>query len=281
MKKLISKIKSELKDIYPIEEIEGFIGLIFEKHLSYSKMQIHMNMDKQLFEEDVCNILDVIEELKEQKPIQYLLGETEFYNLNFKVTSAVLIPRQETEELVDWIIKENNQKGTLDILDIGTGSGCIAISLAKNIPDSRVTAFDISEEALLIAIENSNLNKTKVSFTKLDILNPPKDFNKKFDIIVSNPPYVTNSEKSLMHKNVLDFEPELALFVEDNNPLVFYKGITDFARKHLKKRGGLYFEINESFGNKMEILLKTNGFEDVIVKKDINNKDRMARGILK
>jgi release factor glutamine methyltransferase len=276
IKKVISKIKSELKGIYPDYEIEGFIRLIFEYVLGYSIVQLHLNQETEVSLNNLSRINEIIEDLKKQKPIQYILGETEFYDLRFKVTSSVLIPRQETEELVDLIIKENKKDG-VKILDVGSGSGCIAISLAKNIKKSNVTAIDISESALQIVRQNSILNKVEIETLQQDILTVPK-FDRKFDIIASNPPYVTDSEKGLMNKNVLENEPHLALFVPNSEPLKFYEAITKFAKDHLNKDGKLYFEINESYGKETVMLLKESGFSNVMLFKDLNGKDRIVFG---
>lgn len=279
IKKVISFIKSELKNYYPITEIESFISIIFEYLFDYSRIQIQLNIDKKVFFEDFEKITYIINKLKDYKPIQYILGETEFYDLKFYVNEDVLIPRPETEELVDLIIKENQNK-SLNIIDIGTGSGCIAIALAKNMKKSIVTAVDISDKALKLTKKNSKLNKVTINTLHINILKHPESIKDKFDIIVSNPPYVTNSEKKLMQKNVLDFEPHLALFVSDDNPLQFYRSIADFAVNHLNKGGKLYFEINEAYGEQVAFLLESKGFSDIIVQKDINNKDRIVRGIL-
>jgi release factor glutamine methyltransferase len=276
IKKVISKIKSELKDLYPDYEIEGFIRLIFEYVLDYSAVQFHLNQEKEISIEALNSINQIIDDLKIQKPIQYIFGETEFYDLRFKVNSSVLIPRQETEELVELIIKQNKKDG-VKILDIGTGSGCIAISLAKNIKNSKVTAIDVSENALQVVKQNSLLNKVEIKTLQQDILKVPK-FDCKFDIIVSNPPYVTDSEKDLMNKNVLENEPHLALFVPNSEPLKFYEAITSFAKDHLNKEGKLYFEINEMFGKETAALLKENKFLNTLVLKDLSGKDRIVVG---
>lgn len=280
IKKIISLIKSELKNDYPFTEIESFIVLIMEHILNYSRTQIHLNQEKEVSESNYQKIKDIIKQLKHYNPIQYILGSTEFYDLKFNVNKHVLIPRQETEELVDWIIQENTIKSP-HILDIGTGSGCIAISLAKNIPDSLVNGVDISTNAIDVAQQNNVLNSTKVEFKQLNILDNNIKINQQYDVIVSNPPYVTETEKSWMQSNVLNFEPHLALFVSDDNPLKFYKSITYFAKKHLTSNGKIYFEINEAYGNDVADLLIKNNYSDVVVKKDLNNKDRMVRGILK
>ena len=213
-------------------------------------------------------IFDALQLLKKEQPIQYILGTTEFYGLPFKVNTHVLIPRPETEELVAWVLKHaiNKQGATNNyrILDIGTGSGCIAISLAKNLPKSKVYALDVSKEALKIAIQNAELNNVAIEFVEaniLDIGTCDLDFkNLKFDIIVSNPPYVREQEKEFMKPNVVNNEPHLALFVKDKNPLQFYKAITEFALGRLKEEGALFFEINEYLGNDMIQILKKNHF---------------------
>jgi release factor glutamine methyltransferase len=239
-----------------------------------------ISQDVEIQEDSYQNILNIIRDLKSYKPIQYIIGKTTFYNLSFNITPDVLIPRPETEELVDWIIKENPKKYK-KILDIGTGSGCIAISLAKNLPGNIVYASDISNDALTVTKNNSKLNNVHIQIIQLDVLNSDNQLNEKFDIIVSNPPYVTEKEKKLMHKNVLDFEPELALFVPDNNPLLFYRAIIDFGMNHLNPEGKIYFEVNESYGKETALLLEERNFQDISLKKDINGKDRMLRGILK
>lgn len=279
IKKVISFIKSELKEFYPMSEIDSFVYLIFEQLFNYSKTKLLISQDVEIQEDSYQNILNIIRDLKLYKPIQYILGETIFYNLTFNVTPGVLIPRPETEELVDWIIKENPDKYKR-ILDIGTGSGCIAISLAKNLPESVVYASDISTEALTVTNNNSKLNNVDIQIIQLDILNPDNQLNEKFDIIVSNPPYVTEKEKNLMHKNVLNFEPQLALFVPDNKPLLFYSAIIDFGINHLNPGGKIYFEVNESFGKETVLLLEERGFQNISLKKDINGKDRMLKGVL-
>jgi release factor glutamine methyltransferase len=213
--------------------------------------------------------------LQHFEPIQYILGETEFYGLPFKVTPATLIPRPETEELVDWILAHYN-KNHKTLLDIGTGSGCIAITLAKNLPSLEISAMDISEETLKIASENAKDHKVGVIFSKVDILNALA-LPQKYDIIVSNPPYVRNSEKKNMQKNVLDYEPTMALFVEDDNPLLFYSKIAALAKNYLNPKGFLFFEINEYLGKEVIQLLKRESFSEIELKKDFFGKDRMIK----
>ncbi len=279
IKKVISFIKSELKEFYPMSEIDSFVYLIFDQLFNYSRTKLLISPDVEILEDSYQNILNIIRDLKLYKPIQYILGKTIFYNLTFNVTPDVLIPRPETEELVQWIIKENPDEYKR-ILDVGTGSGCIAISLAKNIPESVVYASDISIEALTVTKKNSKLNNVDIQIMQLDILNSENQSNEKFDIIVSNPPYVTEKEKKLMQKNVLDFEPQLALFVPDNNPLLYYRAIINFGMNHLNPGGKIYFEVNETFGKETALLLEERNFQGISLKKDINGKDRMLRGIL-
>lgn len=280
IKKVISFIKTELKDLYPVNEIDSFVYLIFEHLFNYSRTKLLISMDVEIQEDSYKQILTILSELKSYKPIQYILKETTFFNLPFIVNSNVLIPRPETEELVDWIIQENKNK-SIRILDIGTGSGCIAISLAKNLPDSIIFACDISVEALNQAQKNSELNSVDINIMQLDILDSNVQLNEKFDVIVSNPPYITEKEKVLMHKNVLDYEPEQALFVPNENPLVFYEAIINFGLTHLKPKGSIYLEINEAYGKETALLLKKDHFTNITLKKDINEKDRMLKGTLK
>ena len=280
IKKIISIIKSELKEFYPDNEVDSFINLIFENVLDYSRTQLLLSQDKIISDDIYLKIEQIISDLKNYKPIQYILGESEFYNIKLKIFRNVLIPRPETEELVDWIIRENSNQ-SIKILDIGTGSGCIAISLAKSLPMSIVYASDISEDALKASEYNSLLNNTQVHIINFNVLNPEIKLFNKFDIIISNPPYVTEKEKAVMHKNVLDFEPGLALFVPNKDPLIFYRSILNFGLNHLNKNGKIYFEINELYGKETKSLMQEKGFEDIVLKRDINGKDRMIKGKLK
>jgi len=280
IKKIISLIKSELKDYYPEQEINSFIYLIFDYYFNYSKVHIQLNQDKEINENLAGRIISDSNELKNYKPIQYILGKTEFFNLPFIVVPGVLIPRPETEELVSWIISDNTNQFQ-KIADIGTGSGCIAISLAKNLNKSLIYALDKSPEALLVTRRNSKLNRVDIHISSFDIFDQNNHPDETFEIIVSNPPYVTENEKQFMHANVLHYEPGEALFVPDNDPLIYYRAIIDFALTHLKKDGKLYFEINESFGEEMALLLEEKNFQNIQLKKDINGKYRMIRGILR
>ena len=275
MKAAIATIRKELAEKYSAEEIESLIFLIFEKLKGYTRTQFLLAKEEILNSEELSPLNQIIQRLKNHEPIQYILGETEFYGLPFYAVPGVLIPRPETEELVQWIIQENKLDKP-NILDIGTGTGCIAISLRKNVPDSTVMACDISPVCLETARRNSQLNKADISVFQYDILNETPEFQfHELDIVVSNPPYIRDEEKHLMEKNVLDHEPELALFVSNENPLVFYDRIADFSRIHLKNQGRLYFEINEAFGPECCNMLQKKGFAEIVLKKDIHGKDRM------
>ena len=231
-------------------------------------------------------LFEILNELKTGKPLQYVIGETDFYGLNFIVNPSVLIPRPETEELVEWILSDLRiSKRALEgtrIIDIGTGSGCIPITIKKNIPEAQLYAIDISQEALDISKKNAVLNQTKINFIQDDILKSSNtSLNKeKFQIIVSNPPYVMEAEKKQMLPNVLDYEPHLALFVPNNDPLIFYKTIADFAIKHLDTNGLLYLEINENLGKETINILKEKGLKNIELRQDLRGKDRMIRSKL-
>ena len=278
MQTAIQHIQHELQGLYPETEIKSFCYLIVEKLTGFSRSEIIVNKNTLFSKEQHHTIDSFILKLRNFVPIQYILGETEFYGLPFNVNESVLIPRPETEELVDWIQSENDRNANLQILDIGTGSGCIAISLKHEFKYATVEAFDISEKALETAKTNAELNKLEVTFSKVDILGSP-EFETKWDVIVSNPPYVTELEKADMQPNVLNNEPHLALFVPDNDPLLFYRHIALFAQKHLKPQGKLYFEINREFGQATMNLLNELGYTEVEVRKDISGNDRMVRAV--
>jgi len=270
-------IHDKLTPLYPKEEIESITRLIFENVLGLSPLQIHLNWQETISSANLAQITEIISRLVQFEPIQYIFGSTEFYGLPFKVTPAVLIPRPETEELVDWIITDYAKLRPI-ILDIGTGSGCISITLVKNLPESAADAWDVSPEALLVAQENARNNDVTIAFSCIDILGMETyPATKKYDLIVSNPPYVTRSEQPLMHKNVTDFEPHLALFVTDSDPLLFYRTIAEFAFNHLTKGGHLYFEINEQYGTELSTLLVAKGFVNVTLRTDLQQKQRMIR----
>lgn len=279
IKEIRSSLSVELNGLYPEQEINTLASIIIRTLPQAEKLHRIYDPGHILDDESIRRVTKIITELKQGRPIQYILGRSEFYNCILRVTEATLIPRQETEELVDLIIREN-RGFTGNILDIGTGSGCIAISLAKNIPASSVTGTDISHDALVIAQANARLNNAKVEFLEEDIFNPGRLLTGRQDIIVSNPPYVLLSEKVLMHRNVLEHEPHEALFVNDSEPLLFYKTILFIAEKILQPGGKVYFEINEAMGKEMIRLFETYKYSDISLFKDINGKDRIIRGIL-
>ena len=238
-------------------------------------MTYFLKDDVTLKAEQEAMLFNAIERLKKQEPIQYIQGYSDFCGLRFKVTSATLIPRPETSELVEWIASEYSGK-IVNILDIGTGSGCIAISLAHKLPESNVTAWDISTAALAVAAENSRNNGTEVAFERVDILSyEPK--SAQFDIIVSNPPYIKENEKSAMHNNVLDWEPHTALFVPDSDPLLFYRTIAEKGLQMLAPNGTLYFEINRAHGAETMKMLADYGYTDIELRKDFADNDRMIK----
>lgn len=274
MQATIQYIKSELAKLYPETEIQGFIRIIFDSVMDLSYTDIILRKDEKVNRNDFETITMIVTRLKTYEPIQYILGECEFYGLQLIVNPAVLIPRPETEELVQWIIQRNIVSGA-KILDIGTGSGCIALALKNELGEVTVNGVDISEEALKVAKTNATENNLSVDFFQVDILDWKSYTWQKYDVIVSNPPYVREFEKKLMESNVLEYEPDGALFVEDNNPLVFYKTIAEFALVNLSKNGYLFFEINEYLGAEMKDMLKGLGFNNIEVKADINGKDRM------
>jgi|TARA_B100000902_G_scaffold363502_1_gene382728 release factor glutamine methyltransferase len=271
-----------LEGLYPIEELKSFFYLIAEKQLNLSRINIALQLNYKLTLEEEFNFYQAIDRLRNHEPIQYIIGETEFFGLPMIVNNQVLIPRPETEELVAWIIEDINKKETT-ILDIGTGSGCIAISLAKRLNNAVVTAVDISKSAIEVAKKNTLINNVNVEFGRVDVLHFEDDitlqhkWDSKFDIIVSNPPYVRMQEKELMKSNVIDHEPNLALFVEDDDPLLFYRKISQLSKQYLKHNGILYFEINEYLKEEMEELLNETGFNHMELKKDMFGKNRMIK----
>ncbi len=273
-------IYDKLSPLYSKQEIESISKLIFEKITGFSRLQFYLKQHETISPANLTEITEIVNRLIQFEPIQYILGETEFYGLPLKVNASVLIPRPETEELVDWIIHDCPPVNPA-ILDIGTGSGCIPIALSKNLPGVSADGWDISTEALIVAKKNAEINQVNIDFIYADVLsqNYPEQ-QQKYDIIVSNPPYVTASEQQLMLKNVVDYEPPIALFVPDTDPLIFYRTIADIAIKALKPGGRLYFEINEQFGNETADLLSLKGFKNIIVRKDINGKVRMVRAEL-
>ncbi|WP_024770509.1 peptide chain release factor N(5)-glutamine methyltransferase [Aquimarina macrocephali] len=280
IKDLRANFTNSLSRIYDSEEILSFFYILSEEILGLKRVDVAMHLDKILTIDEKANFDKARRRLEKQEPIQYIIGETYFYGIPFMVNENVLIPRPETEELVGWIIEDQKKdKQSITILDIGTGSGCIAISLAKKIPEAKVYAIDISEQAIQVARDNAKKNQADITFIKADILEV-KELFQDFDIIVSNPPYVRELEKKEMRSNVLDNEPQQALFVSDNEPLLFYKKITDLAKEKLKENGGLYFEINQYLGVETKNMIKSKGFKSVEVRKDLYNNERMIRACL-
>ena len=273
MNRITAYIRQSLQESYPQEEIKALSMLICCDMLGLDALDIYMGKDIILSECKQRELENIIFRLQKNEPIQYIRGFAEFSGRNFKVASGVLIPRPETAELVELIVKEN--PNARHLLDIGTGSGCIAISLDKKLPDVDVEAWDISEEALAIARKNNEELDAQVTFRRQDVFSADGIQGTSYDIIVSNPPYVTETEKTEMEANVLDWEPELALFVPDEDPLRFYRRIAELGRELLRPGGKLYFEINQAYGQDMIRMIEMNQYRDVRVIKDIFGKDRI------
>jgi len=280
MKTIDHFIREQLRDFYPDSEIKSFTNLILESVLCLDPSPVLRHKDKQLSLNESLRIQEILDELKKYRPIQYIFGETEFFGLRFKVDENVLIPRPETEELVEQVlIGCRAQNAGCRLLDIGTGSGCIAVTLAKQLPEAEVYALDISDKALEIARQNAEMNQVDVHFFQHDILEaesfPPPFSSLTYNCIVSNPPYVTLKEKASIGKNVLDYEPHQALFVPQENPLLFYERIADFAYSQLKESGSLYLETNALYGQATAKLLEKKKYKDLRLLKDISGNDRI------
>ena len=284
VKNLIERFRIKLAGIYPDQEIRQLMYMLFAEFMGWQKTRVHLSLEEELPETVIKSFRQALEELSTGKPIQYILHQSWFNGTLLKVDSNVLIPRPETEELCSLIETDHAlwRNQSFSILDIGTGSGCIAIELKKHFLQSFVTAIDNSDGALDIAGSNARENHCEISFFHADILNQMswKELG-QYHVIVSNPPYITASEKVLMHRNVTEFEPDMALFVSDQDPLLFYKAISDFATTHLLPSGRLYFEINERFGKAVSELLHSSGFEEIQLKQDFHGKDRFVSAILK
>ena len=293
---LLQEIKTifhkELDGVYPKEEVDAFFYRCIEHYLGLERFVLVVRPNTTVTKEEEEPLFEALTQLKQERPLQYILGTAHFMGMEFAVNEDVLIPRPETEELVQWIMDDvesqisyiRNKKseigqGTSEIriLDIGTGSGCIAIALAKYIPTAKVYALDISEKALDVARKNAEANSVDVTFLKQSILDPRLDLELDFDIIVSNPPYVRELEKKEIKKNVADHEPHLALFVSDEDPLLFYRAIAYFANRRLTKNGSLYLEINQYLGAETQSLLKAHNFSEIELRKDIFGNDRMIK----
>ena len=285
----------ELDAIFGEDEVASFFDILLEQYLGIRRIDLILNPNLTITKSEEQPLFEALSRLKMEEPIQYIIGETEFYGLKLKVNENTLIPRPETEELVDFIIKsvassislqaQPRSNNPLTVLDIGTGSGCIAIALAKNIPDAKVYAMEVSENALKLARENAESNGVEVTFIHQDILTARHAelflASQKFGLIVSNPPYVRHLEKVEIKNNVLNYEPHLALFVEDNTPLVFYRAIAQFAVENLTENGQLFFEINQYLGEEMIRLLEGFGFQEIELRKDLFGNDRMLKAMKK
>jgi release factor glutamine methyltransferase len=283
----VESIKSymidRLCDFYSEREINYFFKVAVCKRLNIEDAQFILASKNRLSESDLLFFRNIVKRLQDREPFQYIIGETWFYNIKVKCDKRALIPRPETEELVDLIIKENQNKSNLNLLDLCSGSGCIAISLAKNLKEPNVIGIEFSQDAIDLSKKNALLNHVAVSFLYGNVLEnlPVEIEDKSLDIIVSNPPYIPFKDKEKMEKNVLDFEPHIALFVSDENPLVFYKSIAKHATYKLKNKGLLYFEIHEDYGSETKKMLEEIGFENVIILQDLQEKNRFIKASLK
>ncbi len=289
LKSLKTYFNNALLGYYPVTEVNSFFYMLSESVLGLKRIDVSLNVETGIEADAYDQFQKALERLQNYEPIQYILGDTEFYGLLFNVNSSVLIPRPETEELVAWIINDNKAKKNITILDIGTGSGCIAVALAKHLPNAKVFALDVSEEALAVAKQNADKNSVNIEFIEANVLNLIIDNNKEklsnlelgdlgIDVIVSNPPYVRELEKDMMTENVLAHEPHLALFVANDDALLFYRKITQLSKEILNTKGQLFFEINEYLGEETELLMENEGFINLVLKQDVFNKDRMIKG---
>jgi release factor glutamine methyltransferase len=271
-------MQHELSGIYSAEEIRAMWFLLLEAFFGWSMMKALQRESETLTESEMLRLHYAIKDLKAEKPVQYITGYTWFYDVKIWVEPGVLIPRPETEELVDWILQDaRHSDQTFRVLDIGTGSGCIALALATGLSAAQVSAMEVSAEALKIAANNAKQNETDLHLIQADILDEQQWGTEQYDIIVSNPPYVRDSEKSNMKANVLAYEPAQALFVCDEDPLLYYRTILRYGRSHLLPGGTIYFEINEALGGEMKTLVESLGFKDIDLRKDLNGKDRMMK----
>ena len=273
--------RNKLETIYDQDECDNLFYLTCYHVKQWGRSRVLFEKDNVLSAEDEKAFAEILKPLLTQKPIQYIFGETEFYQLKFKVDEDVLIPRPETEELVDWIVQDFMGKRNIKFLDIGTGSGCIAVALAKNMIHAQAYAMDISNQALTVAEINANELNVELHLLKADILEMTDVVvDENFNLIVSNPPYILKEEAKNMRQNVLGFEPHAALFVTNNDPLQFYKAIIDFALLNLQKEGAIYFETHETYNEQVKLLLQASGFSNVTIKKDLQNKPRFVKAVL-
>lgn len=278
MHPIVHEMKESLKGAYPESEAGALAKLLLVEVFGFSTLELYGGKDKAISEKERTLLNDIIKRLQQNEPIQYILGMETFCGLNFRVDKNVLIPRPETQELVEWILTDNKELKNGCILDIGTGSGCIAITLAKCLPEVEVEAWDVSKGALQIASQNALDNGVRVHFVEQDVLTfVPQGAS--FDVLVSNPPYITEVEKTEMEANVLEWEPKTALFVQDNDPLLFYRKIASLGRVMLKSGGMLYFEINRAYGAEMVEMLNEMGYSSIELRKDLFGNDRMIKAI--
>ena len=277
------QLLKKLRTIYSENEASEITDLVMEFLTGSKKAERMIYKNEAITNDEEARLMEIIEKLINNQPVQYVLGEAWFFGMKFKVNNSVLIPRPETEELVDWVIKEIKAnyltgKKHYSIIDIGTGSGCIPITLKKKIPVLEVTAIDVCSEAIYVAAENATELETEIEFILMDFLDN-KTWNslKKFDIIISNPPYIRHSESEHMHRRVKDHEPHLALFVPNNDALIFYRNLADFAAEHLKMGGCIFTEINEALGNEVSVLFESKGLGKIEIRKDMQGKNRMIK----
>lgn len=279
MHSLVYQVKGALKGFYPDAEALALTKLVLVECLGFSDLELYGGKDKEVFKKDLEVLSEIIGRLKNYEPIQYIIGTEWFGGLSFEVNEAVLIPRPETLELVEWIEEDLLGVEGCRLLDIGTGSGCIAISLASRLKELQVEAWDISEKALDTARKNADKNEVKVAFTQKDVLAVSPSEMAKYHVIVSNPPYITEKEKAEMEANVLDWEPSSALFVPDDDPLLFYRKIAELGLASLNKGGALYFEINRAYGQETLQMLKEMGYSRLELRKDLAGNERMIKAV--
>lgn len=287
LKEVKNIFHAELDAIYGKDEVNSFFYLLIEHYFELERFVLALQPNLNIEKEQETILFKALSDLKLHKPIQHITGTAHFMDLDFTVNEHVLIPRPETEELVRWVLDDAKEvKHPLNILDMGTGSGCIPISLDKNLVDAKVYALDVSPQALVVAEENNRTLGANVTFVKADMLSShsktsAKELDQKFDIIISNPPYVRELEKAEMQNNVIDHEPSLALFVPDEDPLKFYKAVVNFASEHLNKNGCLYLEINQYLGEETKQILQQSNFKTIELRPDMFGNDRMIKGISK
>lgn len=276
MHPIYTYIKQSLSGLYSEPESTAIAKAILTDVFHLSTIDLYAGKDIIFSKNDYERLADILNRLKRHEPLQYIIGEVNFFGLSLHVAPGILIPRPETSELIEWILNDHQQQSNLHVLDIGTGSGCIAIALAKHLPKCHVEAWDISPKSIEITNENSKKNNVLIRALQRDILQD-QDFDIKVDILVSNPPYIAEEEREDMDRNVLEWEPSTALFVPDNNPLIFYKRIAEIGNRILNENGCLYFEINQRYGEETFLLLQNMGYQEIELRKDISGNDRMIK----